>query len=167
MFFDNWYGIVRILIVGVFAYVALIAGLRIFGKRTLSKWNAFDLIVTVAFGSTLATVIVSKDTVLLEGVAAFLLLVVLQFVITWLSVRLDWAENLVKSTPSMVFDDGKFKRETMLRERVAEAEIRAAIRSQGIAAVEDVEAVVLETDGSLSVVQKSADGSRSALEDVV
>lgn len=47
-------GLVRILMVGIGGYAALIGVLRLSGKRTLSKMNAFDLIVTVALGSTLA-----------------------------------------------------------------------------------------------------------------
>ena len=52
------------------------------------------------------------------------------------------------------------------RQRVDESEVRAAIRSAGFAAIEEIEAVVLETDGTFSVVKKSADGSRSALQEV-
>jgi uncharacterized membrane protein YcaP (DUF421 family) len=48
------------------------------GKRTLSKLDAFDLIVTVALGSTLATVLLSRDVALAEGIVAFALLVGLQ-----------------------------------------------------------------------------------------
>ncbi|HXG82568.1 MAG TPA: hypothetical protein VNI84_00950 [Pyrinomonadaceae bacterium] len=51
MFFDDWFGLVRILIVGVLAYAALIFLLLASGKRTLSKWNAFDFVVTMALGS--------------------------------------------------------------------------------------------------------------------
>ncbi|MCY7376749.1 MAG: hypothetical protein LH472_12385 [Pyrinomonadaceae bacterium] len=90
MFFDDWFGLIRILIVGVLAYSALIFVLLASGKRTLSKWNAFDFVVTIALGSTLATVIISKDVSFAEGVLALGLLVGLQFVITWLSVRFKW-----------------------------------------------------------------------------
>ncbi len=89
MFFGSWYSLLRILVVGVLAYVALIVLLRVTGKRTLSKMNAFDLVVTVALGSTLATVLLSKDVALADGVVAFALLIGLQFIITWLSVRVD------------------------------------------------------------------------------
>ena len=166
MFFDSWFGIVRILIVGVLAYAALIIFLRVSGKRTLSKWNAFDFVVTIALGSTLASVIISKDVVLIEGVIAFALLIGLQFVITRLSVRFDSIKNVVKAEPTLLFDKGEFLNEAMRRQRVAESEIRAAIRSNGLAAIESVEAVVLETDGTFSVVKKSANDSRTALKDV-
>ena len=166
MFFDDWYGLTRILIIGILAYAAVIFWLRISGKRTLSKWNAFDFVVTIALGSTLATVIMSKDIAFAEGVLALGLLVGLQFVITWLSVRFNWAEHLVKGSPTLLFDEGEFLREAMKRQRVAEDEVLMAIRAQGIAAIEEVEAVVLETDGSFSVIKKSATGSRSALSGV-
>ncbi len=73
------YGLLRILIVGPLAYILLIVILRTSGKRTLSKLNAFDFVVTVALGSTLATVLLSKDVPLIEGVLAFAVLAILQF----------------------------------------------------------------------------------------
>ena len=48
--------------------------------------NAFALVVTVALGSTLATVLLSSDVALVEGIVAFVVLIGMQFVITWLSV---------------------------------------------------------------------------------
>ena len=51
MFFDSWFGLLRVLVVGALAYAALILFLRVSGKRTLTKLNAFDLVVTVALGS--------------------------------------------------------------------------------------------------------------------
>ena len=75
IFFAGWSGIIRIVIVGVLAYAALVLVLRISGNRTLSKMHAFDLVVTVALGSTLATVILSKDVALAEGLTAFALLI--------------------------------------------------------------------------------------------
>jgi uncharacterized membrane protein YcaP (DUF421 family) len=166
MFINDWFGLVRVLIVGCLAYVILILWLRITGKRTLSKWNAFDFVVTIALGSTLASIIISRDVPLVEGAAALGLLVSLQFVITWLSVRIPALRKLIKAEPTLLLDKGQFLDRAMLRERVSESEVRMAIRSQGAQAIEDIEAVVLETDGSFSVIKKSNTDSRSALEDV-
>lgn len=52
MFFDGWQGLARVLLVGALAYLTLVLLLRIAGKRTLSKMNAFDLVANVALGST-------------------------------------------------------------------------------------------------------------------
>jgi uncharacterized membrane protein YcaP (DUF421 family) len=163
MFFDGWFGLFRFLIVGVLAYAAVIFWLRISGKRTLSKWNAFDFILTVALGSTLATVVMSKDVPFFEGVFALGLLVGVQFIITFLNVRFDWLKKIINSKPALLFDKGEFLRDRMRDERGTQAEIRMAVRAQGVAAIEEIEAVVLETDGSFSVIKKSANDSRTAL----
>lgn len=154
MFFNDWFGPLRVVIVGTLAYAALVLLLRVSGKRTLSKMNALDFIVTVALGSTLATVLLSKDVALAEGITAFSLLIGLQYLITWLSVRWVWLENLVKAEPSLLFFQGQFLQEALRRERITEGEVHAAVRSQGLPEMDDVLAVVLETDGSMTVMQE-------------
>lgn len=166
MLFDGWQGIERVLIVGVLAYVAIIFCLRISGKRTLSKWNAFDFIVTIALGSTLATIIVSKQTPLVEGIVAFSLLIVLQYLITKLSIYSKFVRQTIKTSPTMLLRDGKFIEKQLKQQRVTESEIRAAVRAKGLASLKSVAAVVLETDGSFSVIENLNDESNSAMQDV-
>ena len=155
MFFNSWESALRPLIMGFLAYSALVLLLRISGKRTLSKMNAFDLIVTVALGSTLATTLLNKNIALIEGIAAFLILVVLQYMVAWLSIRSDGFKKLIKSDPKLIFYQGKYLKENIVKERVLEVEILQAARSSGINSMDQVEAVVLETDGSISVIKKS------------
>jgi uncharacterized membrane protein YcaP (DUF421 family) len=164
--FDGWSGLLRTLIVGVLAYSALVISLRISGKRTLSKMNAFDFIVTVALGSTLATILLSNDVALAEGVLAFALLIGLQFVVAWLSVRSARIQSLVKSEPALLLYQGNFLWAALRRERVTKEEIEAAVRQQGLAGLDRVEAVVLETDGTFSVIQPSDAVSHSSLRNV-
>jgi uncharacterized membrane protein YcaP (DUF421 family) len=156
MFFDTWTGLGRVLVVGTVAYVALVAILRVSGKRTLTKLNAFDLVVTVALGSTLATVLLSKSVALAEGVLALALLVFLQFVITWLSVRSSRFQALVKSEPTLVVHQGRFLDGALRAQRITREEVMAALRSNGVADAAEIAAVVLETDGSIAVI-RSAD----------
>jgi uncharacterized membrane protein YcaP (DUF421 family) len=166
MLFGSGSALLRTLVVGSLAYFALVLLLRISGKRTLSKWNAFDFVVTVALGSTLATALLSKDTTLAQGVVAFGLLVVLQWIITSLSVRLALVRGWVKAQPRMLLYQGQLQHEALCQERVTEGEVRAALRAQGISAVEDAEAVVLETDGSFSIIKRPG-CSMSAFVDVL
>ncbi len=166
MLFDSLSVLFRTLIVGTFTYVLLIALLRISGKRTLAKWNAFDFIVTIAFGSLLATIILSKDTSLIQGVFGFALLVLLQYILSWLATHYEGIRELVKSQPTLLLYQGEFRHDTLKNQRVTEGEVRTAIRNKGIAAIEDVEAVVLETDGSFSVMRRFESSTTSALCDV-
>ena len=165
-FFLNWSELGRTILIGILAYFILVFLLRISGKRTLTKLNAFDLVVTVALGSTLASTIMSKSVALAEGATAFLLLALLQFVITWLSVRFKAFSNLVKAEPQLLFFDGSFIEKALLKERVTEAEVKSAVRSGGAASMSAVHAVVLETDGSLSVIKIDGETDDSALEGV-
>lgn len=166
MFFDNAADLWRIALIGVLTYGLLVVVLRVSGKRTLAKMNAFDLVVTVALGSTLATILLSRDVSLTEGAAALVLLVTLQFVATWLSVRWAPLRSALKSTPTLVLRDGELLSDALRRQRVTDNEIYQAIRSQGIGDVAQVAAVVLETDGSFSVIPRQQAGARSALQDI-
>lgn len=161
MFFNSWDAIWRTMIVGVLAYAALVFLLRISGKRTLSKMNAFDLVVTVALGSTLATILLNKKVALLEGLSAFFILIVLQYVVAWLSVHSEGFKRFIKSEPQMLFYRGEFLQKKINKERLLEAEILQAARSTGINSLDQVEAVVLETDGSISVIKKSQSASNT------
>lgn len=156
----------RTIVVGSLSYVSLIVLLRISGKRTLSKMNAFDFIVTVALGSSLATMLLSKNS-FFEGLTAFTLLIALQFIITWLSVRSTKFRSFVKAEPRLLFFQGSYIERALTFERVTQDEVVAAIRSQGAAQLEDIEAVVLETDGSMSVLQRAQGGYSTALQGVV
>ena len=154
LLFNNWADIGRTVLVGALDYFALVLLLRISGKRTLSKMNAFDLIVTVALGSTLATILLSKDVALAEGITAFCTLIGLQFVVAWLSVRSQKISQLVKAEPTLLVHNGEMCRAAMRRERVVESEIHAAAREGGANDLSEIQALVLETDGSFSVVKK-------------
>lgn len=166
MFFDGWQGVGRTALVGVLAYLALVTLLRVSGKRTLSKMNAFDLVVTVALGSTLASILLSSDVALAEGLTALAVLIGMQFVIAWLSVRSPFVSRLVKSEPALLAYAGRLLPEALRRERVVEAEVRAAVRAEGVADLADVAAVVLETDGSFTVVPKIDRPAKPALRGV-
>jgi len=163
MFFDGWSDILRILIIGPLTYGGLVAVLRFSGKRTLAKMNAFDLVVTVALGSTFATALLSKDISLAEGLVACALLCFLQFGVAFSAVRWPHFRDVIKSEPKLLFRNGQFVNSAMRHERVTEDEIRAAIRAAGRSDISTVAAVVLETDGSFSVIGGAQVGAEATL----
>ena len=151
MFFQGWSGIGRTVVVGALGYLALVVFLRISGKRTLAKLNAFDLVVTVALGSTLAAILLDASVALAEGVAAFATLIALQFAVTYGSVRQPRFARLVRSEPTILVRDGEEVATAMRRERITREEIDSAIRANGGQDIAEVSLVVLESDGTLSV----------------
>lgn len=166
IFFDNWESIFRTLIITVLAYIALILLLRISGKRTLSKMSAFDFIVTIALGSTLATVLLNKSVTLADGILAFSLLIGLQYLISYLAVRSKKVSQLVKATPALMVYNGEMLTKAMRDERVTEDEIYAILRENGVISIKDAKAVILETDGGLTVISTSDEVNPETLRNV-
>ncbi len=167
MWFDSWHDILRVVLVGTAAYVTLVAVLRFSGKRTLAKLNAFDFVVTVAFGSTLASVVTSKDVALAEGAAALALLAAAQFVVASVTARISRLRDVVTARPTRVVADGHIIPEALRQHRLSEAEVRQVVRGAGYGDLSGVGAVVLETDGTLSVIGSGHLGPEWSLTDVV
>jgi uncharacterized membrane protein YcaP (DUF421 family) len=165
-FFTNLETLGRTLAAAVLGFAAAITLLRVSGKRTLSKWNAFDFVVTIALGSSLATMILSNQTSIAQGVVALAALIAFQFVVTWLSVRVEAVQRAVKASPRVLLYRGRFIEDALRHERVTEAEVRATLRANGVASVDAVGAVVLETDGSMSVIKDLGPGEPTAMQDV-
>ncbi len=157
--FDSWTPLAELVIAAVAAYAMLLAALRISGKRTLSKLNAFDLVVTIALGSVLAAVVLSRTTALVEGLAAFVMLVALQYAVATVSLRFGPFRRLAKSSPTALLHGGHLLEEQMAAERVGVEEVAEAVRKEGYGSFTQVEKVILETDGTLSVIADAGDGS--------
>ncbi|MFC7401357.1 DUF421 domain-containing protein [Citricoccus sp. GCM10030269] len=166
MWFDSWFDLLRIVLVGAAAYAALVVVLRVSGKRTLGQLNAFDFVVTVSLGSTLATILLSSDVSLAEGLTALALLAGLQFLVASLSAHWPRTRTALTSRPALLLIEGRIQHDELRRNRLTESELRQAVRSQGIGDLAQVKAVVLETSGKLSVIPESQYGNGSALKGV-
>lgn len=154
IFFDNWDSFVRTVVITVLAYIGMVFFLRVSGKRTLSKMNAFDFVITVALGSTLAAVCLNKNIALFDGMTVFFLLIFFQFILTWLSVRNKKIKNLITSSPSVLVYNGEIMEEVMKKERLTMDELKMAARSQGIEDISNVDILILETTGDITIIPK-------------
>ncbi len=149
-----WIEYAAVVAVAVGAYCWLVLVLRVSGKRSLSKLNAFDFAITVAFGSALATVIVSRDVGLFRGALVLAMLALLQYAVSRLSLQWPWFHDAVRSKPTLLLEDGGPVEKALRHERITLSELDEAVRSKGYARLDQLAAVVLETDGSFSVIPK-------------
>lgn len=166
MLFDSLYALLRIALAAITAYTTLIVLLRISGKRSLAKLNAFDFVITIALGSTFASFVLSKDVAFADGILAIALLLGLQYALSRASIVFPVVKRLVRSEPRVLLRDGQFDGAALRHERVTKDEALAAIRKHGIGKLEDVRVLVLETDGSFSVIGNQETGELTALDDV-
>ena len=163
MWFDTWTDVVRVVLIGSAAYITVVLVLRISGKRTLAKLNAFDLVVTVAVGSTLATILLNTDVSFVEGSTALALLAALQYVAATTSTRYRVGRRALTAHPTLLLSHGRLLGDALRGQRVSADEIRQAIRSSGHGDVSQIAGVTLESDGSLSVIPNDKVGDGSAL----
>lgn len=156
VFFNNWQSILETFLLGLLAYIALIIIVRISGKRTLSQMREFDFIVTVALGSTLATIFLNKDVTLADGIVGLSVLISLQYLLAYFSTRSTKFSRLLSSEPTLVLYKGSFLQTALRKERVTEDEVRSVLRSKGVTSIELVEAVVMEANGQFTVVEQGS-----------
>ncbi|MGF1591196.1 MAG: DUF421 domain-containing protein [Pleurocapsa sp.] len=153
--------LVRIVVIGTLAYFSLLILLRISGKRTLAQLNAFDFVITIAIGSTFGRLITAKGVSLAESVTAFFTLIFLQYLVSWLTVRSSAFDNFITASPSLLYYQGQFLRKAMQEQRVTQSQLLAVVRENKISSLQDVEAIVLESAGTLAVIKKEIDGEQA------
>ena len=163
LFFAGWDIVGRTIVLGVLSYLAVVVLLRLSGKRTLSKFNMFDFVVTVAFGSVLASMLLSQSVALAQGVVAFAVLIALQLVVTYASVRSERFQDIVKAQPTILYHNGVWHEDRMRNERITREELLASARQGGFGGLDQVGALILETDGTISVIGADKLGDERAL----
>jgi len=166
IFFTDWESLLNVGISTLIGFVVLFLFIRISGKRTLSKLTAFDFVVTVALGSTLAYMMLGTVP-LVEGAEVLFLVIFMQYVFAWSARSSKPLEKLINSVPTLLYYNDAFLEEAMSKEAVTKDELYAAIRHLGIEYMEDVKAIVMEVNGVLTVVQKSKGSGIGALDEIV
>jgi uncharacterized membrane protein YcaP (DUF421 family) len=158
--FDGWDPVVRTALLTPLAYVGLVLFLRVSGKRTLAQLNVFDWVVTVALGSALAALIVSPDIALVQGLVGIGGLIAMQHILSLVTSRWERARRLVTAEPVLIVRDGELLRDAMRRERLADSEVLQALRQAGRPSLAGVGAIILETNGSFTVLTDAAPDAR-------
>lgn len=158
-FFSTAEPLLRMLVVGTLLYFGLVLLLRTSGGRSLSQMTAYDFIVNVAIGAVLGRSLTAHGVSLAEGLLALALLLVLQYVLARTQTRSRRLFGILSNSPALLYLDGSFRDDVLDRHRLTEADVRAAVRKDGFGSMSQVEAVVLESNGALSVVGDLGDGS--------
>jgi hypothetical protein len=113
--------------------------LRLAGQRTLAKWYAFDLIDTVALGSTFANSVLTNNITVAQSLVGFVILVGLQFAIAFMVVRWSYLRIIINPQPTLVLHCGKFVQDAMRRQRVAKPMCEPRSAKEALIAVTKLE----------------------------
>ncbi|TQN31666.1 uncharacterized protein DUF421 [Haloactinospora alba] len=154
---SSWEKLGLVLVSAPVAYLALIAFSRLAGLRSFSQMTNFDLAATVAFGSMLATTAVSTEVSLVQGGLALAVLFGVQ-ALTARVRRYKSFEWIFDNRPLLLMRGTEMLPQNIRRAKVTESDIRAKLRLAGVTHLGQVDAVVLETTGDVSVLLKDPEG---------
>jgi uncharacterized membrane protein YcaP (DUF421 family) len=139
-------------------YAALVGLTRIAGLRSFSKMSSFDFAITVAVGSLIATVLVAEDPPLLQGVVALASLYAVQMALAILRYRTGWVPSLVDNEPLLLMEGTEVLDDNLRQASVTAGDLRAKLREANVVSLDQVEAVVMETTGDISVLHAPPEG---------
>lgn len=137
----------------VVVYAFLLAVLRLGGRRELGQMTSFDLVLLLVISNAVQNAINAGDNSLAGGLVSAVTLVALNWAVGWASYRWRRVERFLQGRPARIVTDGKIHFGELRRELITLAELRSALRKQGIRRFAECAQVVLEPDGTLSVVR--------------
>jgi len=140
--------VVRAVVVYLVAYTAV----RLAGRRTVTQMSAFDILVTIALGTLVASTALPSDAAVSDGVAVLVTLLVLQVSIGALRQRLPAIQRVTDFRPYVVMRDGMPQpSKNPLTAQLTPSDLDAVLRQLGLPHRSDARLVVLEPTGKISV----------------
>lgn len=164
IFSSSLYGIERIIGISILFYLSLIIVLKISGKRTLSEINAFDFLITVTIGSIAATTIVLQESSFVDGIIAVTTLIILQYILATLDTKYDFVGKFFLTKPTLLYYKDEYLIENMRKMRITKNDLDQQVRLKVGTVIENISAVVLESNGGLSIITKENDENIEKLE---
>lgn len=127
---------------------ALLAVVRMMGKRTIGNLNAFDLIVALII-SEIADGPIFGEVSLVQALVALLILGLLHYFNAWISARNQTFDLFLGGSPRVLIRNGQIDHRALLKENVNADELWSLLRQQGIDQLDDVRLGILETECSV------------------
>ena len=157
--------LVNTLLRSVVVYVAVVAALRLAGKRHVGQLSIVDFVLILLVSNAVQNAMVGPDTSVAGGLVAALTLIGLNLVLTRLVLRNPRIGAAIEGEPTLLVRNGLILDAHLSREGIRPQELEAAIREHGFDDVRQCRSVIEEIDGSISVVPFEPDGSTKPLQE--
>ena len=138
----------------VILYVFIILAIRLMGKRQISDMQPSELVVTLVVSDIASLPMQNTSQPLLSGVIPVLVLVSLEIAASALMMKSRLFRRLICGNPVVVIEDGKLLQKQLKRLRMSAEDLFAQLRQQDIFSIDEVQYCIVETNGSISVLEK-------------
>lgn len=135
----------------IFFYFFIVFAYRIMGKREIGQLGIIDLIVSILMAELIAISIENINDPIYLTVIPIILLVLLEIVLGYISVKSKVFRNVMGGKPSLIINHGKLNYKEMIKQRYTLDDLLLSLRQQSIKSIEDVEYAFLEPNGKLSI----------------
>jgi uncharacterized membrane protein YcaP (DUF421 family) len=136
----------------VVVYGFILISLRLFGRRELGQFTAFDLVVLLTLSNILQNAMIGNDTSLLGGLIGATVLLSANFGLAYAVFRSRWVQRLVTGEPRILISDGVLQRKALAEQRLTEQDLLAAVHTQGLEDFGRVHLAISEPNGTISVI---------------
>ncbi|MBM4762408.1 DUF421 domain-containing protein [Bacillus sp. B15-48] len=136
-------------------YLVILTIFRIMGKREIAELSLLDLVVFLMIAEMAAIAIEKTDQTLFKSILPMILLVAVQYLLAFLSMKSRRFRLVVDGKPSIIINKGKINEHEMRKQRYNFDDLLLQLRQDGVGDIADVEYAILETSGQLSIFKKS------------
>lgn len=144
-----WELVVRSIVV----FVVLLMLLRLTGKRQVGQLAPNDFVLLLILANAVQNSMNAGDNSLMGGLISAVTLIVLNFITTKLVLNSKKIESLVEGRPQILIKDGRLFQEALSDAGITQEELNGAMRQHGCIDVAEVQLAILETNGSISLLQ--------------
>jgi len=150
----------------VAVYGFLVIGFRLAGKRELGQFTSFDLIVLITIANAVQNAIIGPENTLTGGMIGAATLLVTNYMVVQLCYRFPALDRVLEGREVVLFDNGRIDARACRRELITKEELMTVARRQGARGLDEIERIVLERNGNVSVILKQDVTIRRLLEEV-
>jgi len=141
----------------VFLYVLILIIFRLMGKREVGELSLMDLVIFVLIAEVASYAIDNPERKLFESILPMLLLLAIQFVTSYWSLKSKKVRDLIDGDPSVIIRNGEIIESEMRKIRYNLDDLFQQLREQQIGSIQDVSYAFLEPSGNLSVFKFDGD----------
>ena len=138
---------------GILVYIFLIILMRLSGRRQVGMLTPFDFILLLILSNAVQNSMNGGDNSLGGGLIIATTLILLNWGVSWLSRRSKFLEGLIVGRPIFLIQEGKIQEKVLVAEKITHHELMASLRAAGCANIAHVRHAILETNGSITVIQ--------------
>ena len=139
----------------ILIYIFLTVTMRIMGKRQLGELDVGELVITILLSDIASLPITNPDKNLISALIPIATLAALEILTSTLILRSAFAKKLLSSKPSMLIFHGRLDKKALRRARISIEDLISQIRQNGIYDLSEVDYVILEENGKMSIIPKS------------